>query len=171
MHFLVMSLSPLKVSETFSDDSKINEAERTPISFLSLWFMLCCYSGKNSPTWEMKKWILISSTGWTSTKIGFSIKKFDEINYIFLLLGNRVFRDFLPSSAWCTQKLLCAKLSFHNYFFVLLLIFKLKSLEIDENNGVVLFLCNYTIILLQKCQLFCVHKNVRKSVSFRIFIF
>ena len=77
MHFLVMSLSPLKVSETFSDDSKINEAERTPISFLSLWFMLCCYSGKNSPTWEMKKWILISSTGWTSTKIGFSIKKFD----------------------------------------------------------------------------------------------
>ena len=107
-------------------------------------------------TWEMKKWILISSTG--CTKIGFSIKKFEEINYIFLLFGNRVLRDFLPSSAWCTQKLLCAKLSFHNYFFVLLLIFKLKSLEIDENNGVVLFLCNYTIILLQKCQLFCAQK-------------
>ena len=81
-----------------------------------------------------------------------------EINNIFLLLSNRVFRDFLPSSAWCTQKLLCAKLSFHNYFFVLLLIFKLKSLEIDENNGVALFLCNYTIILLQKCQLFCAQK-------------
>ena len=63
------------------------------------------------------------------------------------------------------------KIELPQLFFVLLLIFKLKSLEIDENNGVALFLCNYTIILLQKCQLFCVHKNVRKSVSFRIFIF
>ena len=73
-----------------------------------------------------------------------------EINYIFLLLGNRILRDFLPSSAWCTQKLLCAKLSFHNYFFVLLLIFKLKSLEIDENNGEVLF--SFVIIPLFYCK-------------------
>ena len=104
-------------------------------------------------TWEMKKWILISSTG--CTKIGFSIKKFDdgEINYIFLLLSNRVFGGFLPSSAWCTQKLLCAKLSLvlHSCFLpVLLLIFKLKSLEIDENNGVVLFF--FVIIPLFYCK-------------------
>ena len=50
------------------------------------------------------------------------------------------------------------KIELPQLFFVLLLIFKLKSLEIDENNGVVLFLCNYTIILLQKCQLFCAQK-------------
>ena len=72
-----------------------------------------------------------------------------EINYIFLLLGNRVFRDFLPSSAWCTQKQLCAKLSFQ-FFFVLLLIFKLKSLEIDENNGEVLL--SFVIIPLFYCK-------------------
>ena len=86
------------------------------------------------------------------------------------LLNQEVWRDQLHFSASWQQSFerffakfcmmyaeaIVCKIELPQLFFVLLLIFKLKSLEIDENNGVVL--CNYTIILLQKCQLFCAQK-------------
>ena len=135
-------------------------------------------------TWKMKKWILISSISLASSLPDSQSRSFwwRSITF-FCFLATEFAKDFfLPSSAWCStgSVWLCAKLSLHHKCFSfllgLLLIFKLKSHEIDEKSVFEKSLCKLCFVIMPSLffPLSFVQKReteCEKIRSFRIFIF
>ena len=139
----------------------------------------------------MKKWILISSISLASsllpeTKIGFSIKKFlMEINYIFLLLGNKVRKRFFCQVLHDVVQALCdcvqnwASTTQMFFFFARPpTYFQIKVTwnwwEECFKKTLQTLLCNYAIIiffhsLLCRKERLNVRKSVRSASSFSAF--